>query len=702
MAESPQTDEAPEDAKPEKPATGKEETLTARDDELSENPDFDEDLAKLRDKVEKAFMDQMSRTTDQCDYWDIYDCVLNDNQAYNGNAQAYIALVADAIDARKTRFANQLFPLNGRYVEVITMSEDLPHAEMALIEHYVSKLNLKSNIITPLLKNGDIEGQYTIYVGWSETERNVASKKFRDTDGVEVESVEEEVIIDSYPDVEVIPDSDIVIVPATSDSIEKAIAGGGCVAITRRWSNMKIDEMVEAGEIAKDMADSISADMNAAAKQSKDMKKEHVNAAGIKEKGSWYLAREVWHTLEVDGVKRICRSYFGADEHKFLGTKLNPYWCDRVPVFSCPVEKVAGSAKGVSPLKRVAALQYLANDFLNQAADSATYAMLPIVMTDPAKNPRVSTMILDLAAVWEVDPKSTQFANFPHLWEQGFELISALKAQIQQSLGVNPSMIPATSGKSKRSQADIANEQAVDLLTTAEAVSVIESGILTPAIEFIVELDKQFRHEDLLVPMFGTMGKRAKMDRVPPIQSGHRYQYRWLGVQAARNAAQVQQQIAMVNVVAKIPPQMYRNHRLDLTAMIENLVENAMGPRLAPLTFVSLRDELAMEPKEENELLAQGFQLPVNPMDDDKKHIMEHEPLLANDTSHAVKAHMMMHEQQRQAKAQAQQMQAQQQGGPGPRAGGQAGAPRGGQQPPGALHQDRMPGAGAMPIGATQ
>ena len=57
---------------------------------------------------------------------------------------------------------------------------------------------------------------------------------------------------------------------------------------------------------------------------------------------------------------------------------------------------------------------------INEAADYAAYALMPIVMTDPAKNPRVGSMVLSLAAVWETSPQDTQFAQFPALVEGWF------------------------------------------------------------------------------------------------------------------------------------------------------------------------------------------------------------------------------------------------------------------------------------------
>jgi hypothetical protein len=95
---------------------------------------------------------------------------------------------------------------------------------------------------------------------------------------------------------------------------------------------------------------------------------------------------------------------------------------------------------------------------------------MPIVMTDPEKNPKVSSMVLGLAAVWETSPNDTQFAEFPELWENAMAARQACQAQIFQTLGVNPAMIPqGHRRRHKRNQAEIANEQQVDLLTTADA-----------------------------------------------------------------------------------------------------------------------------------------------------------------------------------------------------------------------------------------
>ena len=678
---------------------------TARDEELCEKEEYADDLQRIYRQVEKAFQNQVVRTNNQADYWDIYECELNSNQVYNGNSQCYIALTRDALLARKTRFVNQLFPMNGRSVSCVTESGDMPHAEMALVQHYIRQARLRTEIVPAMSVNGDVEGQYNLYVTWESIPRHVVSRETEKdpVTGEEIDTVKEEIIYEEGPDVECLPDADVAIFPATANSVAKAIAAGGGVAITRRWTKTKIKEMVDAGEIVEELADLLTTQMKAVEDDKKHIAKEHVSASGIKGKGEYFLAREVWHMLEVDGEQRMCRSYFGSQDIMFLGTKLNPYWNDKCPVLSVPVNKMSGAAKGASLVKPISTLQYQANDFLNEAADSATFRMMPIVAADPEKVP--GELILDLAARWDVHPDNVKMMEFPPLWQDGFELIAALKGQIQQSLGVNPSMIPATAGKAKRSQADIANEQAVDVLTTADSVTIMEEGMLTPLLQWFVDLDMQFRHDELLIPMYGIMGKNAKMQRIKPLQMNTRYTFEWLGVQAARNAAMVQQQMAGLNVAAKVPPNLYRNHRMDFTAALEGFFENLFGPEVAAKTFVSLQDELAMDPQEENKILMMGQPVPVSVMDDDKKHIQAHQPLMANDPTGVVRVHIQAHMQQMQAKAQAAMMQQAQQAAqgngknPGPRGGAASTAPRGGQKPAGSQHEDRMGagGGGVMP-----
>jgi len=683
-----------------------------RDRELSGDEDIEKQCLKLYRDIEKGFSDQWDRGNAQMDYWDVYNCLLGPKQFYSGNSKIFLPIVHDAINARKTRFVNQIFPQSGKHIDV-TASEDKPTGLMSLLEFYIRKAKLRTNAIPSLVRNGDVEGQYNLYIRWVRNERHVAMrvKKAHKVDDIEIDGddyddIVEQIIVHQYPIVEVIADADILVLPPTANSIEEAIDQGGSVTIIRRWSKAKIRQLIREGEIDKEAGQALLAGMSHKQKHETPNKtKNVVDAAGIKTAGgkTTAFAYETWAKLKVEDERRICRAYFGGDP-PLLGCKLNPYWCDKIPLLSSPVEKVEGSFKGLSKVKFVETMQYAANDAVNEGMDSAAYALLPIIMTDPEKNPRVGSMVLNVAAVWETSPKDTQFAQFPQLWKEAFSIVGACKDQIFQTMGVNPAMMPqqATAPGKKPNQAQIANEQQVDILTTADAVTSLEGEILTPMLQWFVWLDHQFRDDDVLIPSFGELGIQIAMERIQPIQMDRRFEFRWFGVEQARNQQQMQMQMAGLNMLKGIPPNMFPGYRIQLAPVISNFVENVFGPRLAPRVFEDIRKQLTLEPEFENKILSAGMPMAPHPLDNDAQHMQAHmqEFQENGDFTGFLREHMMRHQMQMQQKQQAQiaaQQGALQQGappqgagGPGPRQGAATQAPRGGQQPAGAVPRDQM------------
>ena len=688
--------------------------LKERGANLAKGKKIRECLLDLYKDVEKGFEDQLQRSSDQQDYWDIYNCKLGSNQFYSGNSRIFLPMVYNAVNARKTRFANQIFPQSGRYVEVTTQDGTIPHPIMALAEHYVRKAHLRE-LMPAIMRNGDVEGQYNVYIDWSERERHIVRKvkapvKMGEglaASGDEVDDIEEETIKAAHPTVEVLADADVLIVPATSTTPEDAIAAGGSATIIRRWGKSKIRALIKDNQIdskiGEDLIEEMSKDQRAGGF---DKAKAMVDAAGIKSTGSGKhaLVYETWSNVKTTEGMRLCRTYFGGQD-KVLSCVRNPFWSDKLPLISVPLERVQGSVKGVSRVQSVADLQYLANDTVNESADSMAYGLMPIIMTDPEKNPKIGTMVLSLAAVWETNPADTRFAEFPKLWKDGFEIIASIQQQIFQTLSVNPSQITQGS-KKKQSQAEVANEQQVDMLTTADVVTVIEGALLTPIIERFIELDHQFRDEAISTRAYGELGMKAAMQDIDPIQMGRRFQFRWLGVEAARNAQQMQQQIAMLNVVKGIPAQMYQGYKLNLAPIIAQMIENTFGPRLAPLIFEDIRSQLSVDPQKENMLLASGHHVTVHPMDNVQEHMQVHMMGMAQGDEHGTfREHMMAHQMAAamQAKAQQDASQGGGQGGPpgapqgGPKQGAQPSGPRAVQGPPGMVRRDQMKDPAVMP-----
>jgi hypothetical protein len=700
----------------------------SRDEELCDKEELRETLVKLYNDVEKVVTGQTDRTNDILDYWDMYNCLLSGKQFYNGTSKIFLPLVHNAVNARKTRFANQIFPSSQRNIEVISEDSDVPNSLVSLIEHYVRKAKLRTQVIPALIKNGDVEGQYTIYVDWIINKRDVVYKKFKpleielaegelvEDDEEQVEDIVEEEVTHQYPCVEVISDADFAVFPATSNSIEEALEKGGGAIILRRWTKTNIKQYMEDGTIDKDAGKSLLGVMGEQQQggQPRDTAKAMTDAAGIKKdaRGTFALVYEVWAKLaykqkgDKKAKRRIYKMFFGGPE-LVLSCKRNPWWSDKLPIISTPVEKVVGSFKGKSKISAgVADLQILANDAVNEGMDSAAYALLPIVMTDPEKNPKIGSMIMSLAAIWETNPNDTQFAQFPNLWKDAFDIIGAAKAEINQTLSISPAAITQALGKKKPNQAEIAMEQQVDILTTSDAVTNLEEGILTPMLQRMLELDHQHRDTVLLVRQFGEMGITASMEKIEPVQFHRRWEMKWFGVEAARAAAQVQQQISATNVLRGIQPQFYEGYKMSLVPIIKSLVENIFGHRLAPHIFVDMRKQLSKDARVENMSLYQGEMVMPNEMDNHQQHLAVHQQAMQElgDPHRTFEVHLQMHKILMQKAMQAQQQQGQgQPGAPGgagqPGLPGQGGSPQGpnaqSQQPNGAIPQQSMAGAGS-------
>ena len=696
-----------------------------RSEQLMHDDAVHDALLEVFESVVGGFDKQADRADDNMDWWDVYNCILGQKQTYNGNAQIFVPIVHSAIEARKTRFVNQVFPKNGRYVEAVSEDGTIPHTETALLEHYVRRAKLRTQIAPALCKNGDIEGQMTVQVMWQEFRRHVVHRVKQQTPAQsaeiteeadeEVDDIQEEEIVEGRPVVKVVPDSDLLVLPPTADSLEEALRDGGSVTTICRWSEAKIKEMIELEEIDEDAGDDLLKQLmnDDKLRQRQDKQKNMVDAAGIKTgaRGKYALVYRTWVMLTIDGERRLCLAYYGG-EHNILGCKRNPYWSDRIDIISAPVDKVDGSFKGRSKLAfGVADIQYHANDVCNQGADSASYALMPIIMTDPEKNPKIGQMVLSLAAVWETSPQDTQFAKFPELWKDALDLIAADQQAIFQALSVNPAQITQSMGsKKKPSQAEIANEQQVDVLTTADAVTVMEDEIYTPIVTFMLELDHQFRDKEMRVRQYGETGMLSNMVQVPLIQMDHVIQFRWFGVEQARNAQTLQQQVAGINVLRGVPPQLIEGYRMDLGPLLSHMVDNLFGPRLGATILKDARQNLSVDPEFENKMMLDGFVVPVHPMDDVQKHMQSHQQAAqqTGDPHGTLRVHMMAHMQALQAQQQQQMMQQQMQqaqqpqpaaggGMRGARMGATPGMPRGGQQPPGAIHQDRMADPSRMP-----
>lgn len=703
-----------------------------------------EALDKLFGDIAKGFEDQSRRSDDQQDYWDCYNCQPNQHRYYNGIADIYLPISHDAVEARATRNVNQLFPGSDRYVDAVATDGSMQWEMIALAEHYIRAANFKTDVAMPLARNGDIEGQYNLYVDWMEVERQLVSRETRrprdpqsgmEMPGEEIADITEEDVVEGTPIFEVLHDADVLVLPATADSVEKALAEGGAVAIVRRWTKAKLQMMADDKMILRSAARELKDAMARMEQPSRDTESRILEHVGIKKGGKELTVWEVWTMLPLKngrysegGTKRLCRVFMGP-HRVMMGAKRNPYWNDRCPLLSRPVIKEAGSFKGPSLIRYIESLQYEANDAVNEGADAATLSAAPIVTRDPEKYD--GPLVYNMGAVWDIPPDAVKLLTFPDLTPRAMQRTQMAQAAIFQTLSVNPSMVPHQTGKpgAKRNQAEIAMEQSVDLLTAAMATSVLDE-MFTDVVGWIIDLDYQFRTDrDLMVRKFGEMGREMRMAAVAPLQNRNGFSFLWRGGEQVRqNAAMMQQGTGWLNVLRGLRQDLQQEGvTLRLAPIVEAGTRNLFGPVLGSRTIIDQRSSQTVDPEEENKMMADGFEVPVHPLDDDAAHIQAHQRALQMGDPHGtVRVHLqaqMRQQGMKQAAAQQQAMQQmmaqrmQQQGGPPGPPGGQPGpgappgmrpggtppgavpaGPRLIKGPPGMIHPDQMPRAGAVPM----
>lgn len=675
-----------------------------------------EKCAKMYDTIVKAYKNREGADDDIAEYWSIFNAQPDDNQRYVGNSDSYLPVVRDAISARAKRALKQLFPNKYKHVEAVGSGDPAAaKTQVAKLEHYIRTTKLKS-LVRSMLLAGDVTGQWNVYIDWSTSTRNVTGIVKRNpiiesVEGSELEAVDpveteeektdEEVTV-AGPDLVDFATEDLVVIPPTS-----TVAKADITCLKLRMSKEQVQQMIDDGIFVidldgdTDLADWMS-DRKGTEKQVPD--KDRTSDAGVKTEGTFKYALIYWAQVYLEfeeGKKSLADVYFAGD-NEVIGIVKAPQWGQKRSILSAPVERIAGSFHGISKIEPVKRLQWSLNDFWNMGQDSAMYSLMPITMTDPAKNPNYAMMVLGLAAVWPVDPNSTKMVNFPQLWKDASAYCEVIKHQIHESMDVNPMMMGQMPKGRKNAPAMTAQqqEQSVSIMDHAER---FEEEILNPLMELIFEYDAQYRDEGLEVMLQGELGVRASIESIPPQAWGERYFFQWTGTDFVMNMQRMQQQIATMNVLRGVPPQQLNGMRIDVTPILERLVENVFGSELGSRILIDERNKFSVQAQIEDEMMLNGIASEVHEADDDVAHLQAHQSAAqaTGDPHGLMRTHMRQHMQALQKKREmaSPAPQGSQQGAPGVPGGaapGVAGTPRMGampapqrvtQQPPGAIPQ---------------
>lgn len=661
---------------------------------------------KVKEQLNEIYAQVLSGFDDKADQnqvieraWDIYNCNLNENQVYDGDSAVYLPIVHDAIEARVTRFSNSIFPNTGRYSEVLSDDAKVPYETMAVLDYYVDACSLRDNIAPALMRAGDIEGQYSLFISWQDRKRysikKIQTPLLDDASLGEVDAagktddIEMEAVDDSRPDVMVLDARDLLIQPASVDEIDDA----DVVAIALRLSKGKLQKMIDDGDIDEEAGEDLIKNMGMTGRDMQpDPDKKNLNAAGVKKdsKGNrTALVYMIWTRLKIGGKRRMCMAYV-AGANNVLSCKRNPYWSDRIPVITQAALKVNGSIWGKSRVQTVEKSQYAANDAFNMGQDSIKYSLMPVVNVDPERF-NATSVVLTMGSIWLGPVDALKIIEFPNRWPDAERVVDVCRAQIMQSLSINPAMMPMGNAGKKPTQAQIAQEQQVALEGTADVITILESAVFNKLLRWFYELDYQFRTEAIKVRRFGPVGIQSEMQEVPPTGVDTHYHFKWYGSEGQRSAQQIQQMISLLGVIRGIPPEQMNGRKVDASPVIEAAVLATFGPRIGPKALIDQTHMLTINPQEENNMMNQGFNVPISPMDNDVEHIQAHtQDISQNSDKFGNKTvHVQMHTAQMKAKTAPPPQAGPQMGGARP--GAQVQGATGPQQPSGAVRQDAMP-----------
>src|SRR5437868_1786565 len=439
--------------------------------------------------------------------------------------------------------------------------------------------------------------------------------------------------------------------------------------------------------------------------EKRNREKKQTEDAGVKTQGTNKYALIFMAYTKLDlgkGAKESAVVYFsGPDE--IIGIIRNPLWSGKVPVISQPVDRVKGSFFGKSKVEPVKFLQWQLCDFWNMGQDSAMYSLLPIWAVDPLAAPQWATLVMGLAAVWPVDPNKIKPMTSPQLWKDSAQICDLIKRQIWESMDVNEMMMGKLPAGRKNNQlmGQMQQEQSTNISDHADRY---EEEMLSPLAEMLFEFDQQFREDEVMIESRGEIGVEASVKTIPvqqwgeriffrwigssfmtnmqrmqqqiawlnvlkgippqmldgrrlnlapildkgkedirsdevmiesrgeigveasvktiPVQQwGERIFFRWIGSSFMTNMQRMQQQIAWLNVLKGIPPQMLDGRRLNLAPILDKGKEDIFGPELAPKILVDERNMFVVDPDTENEILHNGMTVTVHEADDDPKHI---------------------------------------------------------------------------------
>lgn len=209
--------------------------------------------------------------------------------------------------------------------------------------------------------------------------------------------------------------------------------------------------------------------------------------------------------------------------------------------------------------------QYELNSKAEQAMDSVTMALNPIVIADPAFAAQNTEFEIEPAAVWFADPKGIKLAQMPDVSSAGYAAIAQLRGQIQDYSDRAPALPAQLQGKSRSAtQSEIVDRtMSVDLKQFQRQS---EKDVLEPLLEMWESLTDQYADEKQMIMVLGRAAGGWKRMAISKEMYLGNYKYFWkVSTDLSNRQIKSRQMIDMMKVAGSLPPESQQklNFRFD-------------------------------------------------------------------------------------------------------------------------------------------
>lgn len=269
--------------------------------------------------------------------------------------------------------------------------------------------------------------------------------------------------------------------------------------------------------------------------------------------------------------------------------------------------------------------QYELNSKAEQAMDSATLALNPIAIIDPALASQTGNFEIEPGAAWYANPAGVKFSNFTDVSGSGYNAMGIIKAQMQDYSDRSPALPPQLLGKSRSAtQSGIVNSALNTDLSFFQTQN--ELMVLQPLMKMWDSLTDQYADEDQIIMILGDDAKDWHRQIIKKSALVGDYMYFW---DAAKHLGQkeimARQMIDAMKVAGSLPPEVQAKMNFNFAEAFITVFRDLWNlPNSRKI--LSLPEEMkSQSPEVELKMLKLGMDIEVLPQDNDQAHIAEHD-----------------------------------------------------------------------------